>query len=61
MPFAKINVYIVYQTDLSNYENNEKRVYLGVSEAPFKERYSNHVTDDKHQRYGNATELSKYG
>ena len=33
---------------------------LGVSETPFKERYSDHVKDSKHERYSNATELSKY-
>ena len=40
--------------------DNEKRVYLGVSETPFKERYGNHVRDSKHERYSNPTELSKY-
>ena len=40
--------------------DNEKRVYLGVSETPFKERYDNHVRDRKHERYSNGTELSKY-
>ena len=40
--------------------HNENRVYLGVSETQFKERYSSHVKDNKHERYSNATELSKY-
>ena len=40
--------------------DNEKRVYLGVSETPFKKRYGNHVRDSKHERYSNPTELSKY-
>ena len=40
--------------------HNENRVYLGASDTLFKERYSNHVRDSKHERYSNATELSKY-
>ena len=40
--------------------DNEKRVYLRVSETPFQSRYGNHVRDSKHGRYSNATELSKY-
>ena len=51
---------IVYQADFSNNLDNEKRVYLGVSETPFKERYGNHVRDSKHERYSNPTELLKY-
>ena len=51
---------IFYQADVSNNLDNEKKVYLGVSETPFKERFSNHVRDSKHERYSNTTELSKY-
>ena len=51
---------IVYQADVSNNLDNEKRVYLGLSETPFKEKCSNHVRDSKHEKYSNATELSKY-
>ena len=50
----------VYWADVSNNVDNEKRVCLEVSETPFKEKYSNHVRNDKHERYCNATELSKY-
>ena len=50
----------VYQANISNNGDNEKRVYLGVSETPSKERFSNHVRDGKHRRYSNASELSKY-
>ena len=49
-----------YQADVSNNVDNERRAYLEVSETLFKERYSNHVRDSKHERYSNATELSKY-
>ena len=51
---------IIYQADLSNNVDSEKRVNLGVSETPFQERYSNHPRDAKHERYCNATKLSKY-
>ena len=51
---------IVYQADVSNNLDNEKWVYLGVSETPFKERFSNHIRDSKHEIYSNAAELSKY-
>ena len=50
---------IVYQADVSNNLDNEKRVYLGVSETPLKGRYCNHIRNSKHERYSNATELSK--
>ena len=45
---------------MSNNLDKEKRVYLGVSETPFKERLTNDVRDSKQERYSNATELSKY-
>ena len=51
---------IIYQANVSDNGDNEKRVYLGVSETPFKVRYSNHVRGSKHERYSNATELSKH-
>ena len=51
---------IIYQADVPSNLDNENRVYLGVSETPFKERYSNHVREIKHKRYSNVTELSKY-
>ena len=45
--------------DVSKNVDNEKKVYLGLPETPFK-RYSNHVRYSKHEIYSNATELSKY-
>ena len=39
------NIFSQAQADVSNNMENEKRIYLGVSETPFKERYSNHVKD----------------
>ena len=33
---------IVYQADVRNDTNDEKKFYLGVSETPFKDRFRNH-------------------
>ena len=51
---------IAYQADITNTVDDERRVYLGLSEAPFKDRYCNHVRDFKNEIYYNKTELSKY-
>ena len=36
---------IVYQADITNNVENERRVDLDLSETPFKDRYRNHVRD----------------
>ena len=36
---------ILYQPDITNNVDDERRVYLGLSETPFKNRYHNHVRD----------------
>ena len=51
---------IVYQSDITNYVHDERRVYIGSCETPFKDRYRNHVRDFNNQIYYNKTELSKY-
>ena len=51
---------IVYQADVRNDTNDEKKFYLGVSETPFKERFRNHKKEFTHKKYRNSTELSKY-
>ena len=51
---------IIYQADITNNVDDEKRVYLGLSETPFKDRYCNHVRDFNNEIYYNKTELSKY-
>ena len=30
---------------------DKKKIYLGASETPFKERFRNHTRDFKHKRY----------
>ena len=44
---------IVYQADVQNDTNDEKKFYLGVSETPFKQQFRNH------KKYQNSTDLSK--
>ena len=51
---------IVYQADITSNVDDERRVYLGLSETPFKDRYRNHVRDFNNEIHYNKTELSKY-
>ena len=51
---------IVYQAEITNNVDDERRVYLGLSETPFKDRYRNHVRDFNNEIHYNKTELSKY-
>ena len=51
---------IVYQADVRNNTNDQKKFYLGVPETPFKERFRNHKKEFTHKKYRNSTELSKY-
>ena len=51
---------IVYQADITNNVDDERRVYLGLSETPFKDRFRNHVRDFNNEIHYNKTELSKY-
>ena len=51
---------IVYQADITKNVDDERRVYLGLSEAPFKDRYRNYVRDFNNEINYNKTELSKY-
>ena len=51
---------IVYQADIINNVDDERRVYLGLSETPFKDRYRNHVRDFNNEIHYNKTELSKF-
>ena len=51
---------IVYQADITNNVDDERRVYLGLSETPFKDIYRNHVRDFNNEIYYYKTEFSKY-
>ena len=56
MPHTKY----VYQADIINSVDDKRRVYVGLSELPFKDRYRNHVRDFNNEIHCNKTELSKY-
>ena len=51
---------IVYQAGITNNVNDERRVYLGLSETPFKNRHHNHVRAFNNEIHYNKTVLSKY-
>ena len=40
--------------------SGEKKNYIGLTGGPFKQRYSNHLSSFRHERYKDATELSKH-
>ena len=46
--------------DVTNPTNDEKKLCLGATGTPFKERFSSHMRDFKHLKYRNSTQLSKY-
>ena len=51
---------VIYQAEISNDQNDEKKRYIGLTETTFKTRYGNHVKSFKHRKYSKETELSKY-
>ena len=51
---------IVYQADITSNVDDERGVYLGLSETPFKGRYHNHVRDFNDEIHYNKTKVSKY-
>ena len=51
---------IIYQANVLTNLNNSKKLYIGVADAAFKERYRNHTRDFRNQHYEKSTELLKY-
>ena len=51
---------IVYKAVVTNNTTGASREYIGLTEPPFKQRYANHLTSIRHEKYENSTELSKY-
>ena len=49
---------VVYEATVTS--SNAVKKYVGMTATEFKARYANHKTSIRHERYGNATELSKY-
>ena len=50
---------VIYEATEVNNSDDEKLVYFGASDTPFKERYRNHTRDFNRERYSTCTELSK--
>ena len=50
---------IIYKAEVEITNRNETKVYIVLTEHPFKQKYSNHMQSIKHEKYGNSTELSK--
>ena len=51
---------IIYNAEVENMSRNETKVYIGLTEHAFKQRYSNHMQSIRHKKYRNSTELLKY-
>ena len=50
---------VIYEADVTTLRTSRK-FYIGLSDAPFKERYNNHKRGFRNKRYKKSTELSKY-
>ena len=51
---------IVYKATVKAAGSNDGMHYYGATEGTFKPRYANPQTSFRHERYANATELSKH-
>ena len=40
--------------------NGDEKFYYWLAGSTFKERYRNHISGFKHEKYENSTELAKY-
>ena len=51
---------IIYQAEVTNDKNDDKKTYIGLTENTFKQRHSNHVKSFNHKKYAKETELPNY-
>ena len=51
---------VIYKAEVKNNKNEDTKIYIGLSENAFKERYRNHTKSFRHDKYKNETVLSKY-
>ena len=51
---------LIYQVDVENEVNDEKKIYVGLATTTFKDRLGNHKKDFNHKQHSKNTELSKY-
>ena len=50
---------MIYQADVENEVNDEKRIYFGLAATTFKDRFGNHEKDFNQKQHSKNTELSK--
>ena len=55
-----LTLQLIYQVDVTNSLDDERKYYLGLAEATFKERYDNHKSSFENENSRKSTELSKY-
>ena len=51
---------IVYQTAVTNNKNDVEKIYHGLCEIAFKERFRNHTSSFRRKKNRNETKLSNY-
>ena len=50
---------IVYRAEVRQTGNDTVKTYTGLTKGTFKQRYNNHLSTFRHQKYENSTGLSK--
>ena len=46
---------IIYEAEMTNNADDERKLYIGLCETPFKERFRNHTKAFKHNKYSTYT------
>ena len=50
---------VVYSAEVTSANEENTKLYIGISETPFKTRFRNHKKSMNHRKYQKDTELSK--
>ena len=53
-----LNTWNVYQATVPNNKDDVERIYYGLRETAFNERYRNHTSSFRHEKNRNKTELN---
>ena len=51
---------VIYQAEVHNISNGNKKIYIGLTELPFKLRFYNHTQSFKKKKHRKDTELSQH-
>ena len=51
---------VIYNAEVAAENQDKSRLYIGLTEHTFKQRYNNHSQTFKYEKYEHSTELSKY-